>query len=327
MHGTVDAPAPAVWAKGKTERRTAERVFTMTYARFWQRVTASIVDVFFLVLVAWPVSQAITSRPSALVVALLGPLLVPVYEVYFHRRWGQTLGKRLVNIVVLDAGGNRITARQAVLRSSVGLAFGLAMAVSHSVGTMRISDAEFAALDSTQIAARQQTLAPYAALLWHASNVWFASELVTMLFNRRRRALHDLIAGTVVVNRAVEGSLGSRSAAVAVPDKRAAVALVLMCCAPSIVGVTMIAVSDAWWRYTDRAATPASPFFEALGVYGLLVAVLGIPAAILALVIGVGVLRSDRPRTRAGRAVLTALATSWLAVSWLAWDTLRLIWF
>jgi uncharacterized RDD family membrane protein YckC len=30
--------------------------------------------------------------------------------------------------------------------------------------------------------------------------LWFWSEIVTMLFNRRRRALHDFIAGTVVLS-------------------------------------------------------------------------------------------------------------------------------
>ena len=30
-------------------------------------------------------------------------------------------------------------------------------------------------------------------------NAWLASEIVSVLFNKRRRALHDFIAGTVVI--------------------------------------------------------------------------------------------------------------------------------
>jgi uncharacterized RDD family membrane protein YckC len=33
-----------------------------------------------------------------------------------------------------------------------------------------------------------------------ANQVWMWSEVVVMLFNRRRRALHDFIAGTVVTS-------------------------------------------------------------------------------------------------------------------------------
>jgi uncharacterized RDD family membrane protein YckC len=60
------------------------------------------------------------------------------------------------------------------------------------------------------------------------SMVWFVLEILTMLTNRRRRALHDLIAGTVVVrapylqqseqdvapNRSLSPSLNSTSASV-----------------------------------------------------------------------------------------------------------------
>ncbi len=33
-----------------------------------------------------------------------------------------------------------------------------------------------------------------------AALLWFAGEIVTCLLNKKRRALHDFIAGTVVVN-------------------------------------------------------------------------------------------------------------------------------
>jgi uncharacterized RDD family membrane protein YckC len=40
--------------------------------------------------------------------------------------------------------------------------------------------------------------ATYAFRFW-AGQIWTSSELVVILLNRRRRALHDFIAGTVVV--------------------------------------------------------------------------------------------------------------------------------
>ena len=56
---------------------------------------------------------------------------------------------------------------------------------------------------------------PYLVLLIYAhliaSTLWYVAELVTMLFNRKRRAVHDFIAGTVVVRTAaMEEPIGMR---------------------------------------------------------------------------------------------------------------------
>jgi uncharacterized RDD family membrane protein YckC len=40
-----------------------------------------------------------------------------------------------------------------------------------------------------------------------AAAIWFWSELAVVLLNRRRRALHDFLAGTVVVTEAGEVSV------------------------------------------------------------------------------------------------------------------------
>lgn len=297
----------------------------MAYAQFWRRATAAAID-FTLVLVLAPIlAQAGTSRLTTFGVTLFAPLLVPLYEIYFHARWGQTIGKRLMDIVVLDVNGNALSVRHALLRSSVGLVLGLFSAASLIVATGRIADAEFAALDAMQIATRQQQLAPYWTLLNVVAHVWFASELVTMLSNRRRRALHDFIAGTVVVDRALKSSKEGAPKPTRVVGKSVAAGIVVLCCAPSTIGATMVAIGDVWLRNRDTSAVPADRFIEALATYGLVAALLGIPLGVVALVIGLGVLRSDRPRTRAGNTILAALATSLLAVSWLAWDTYQLL--
>ena len=36
------------------------------------------------------------------------------------------------------------------------------------------------------------------------AGIWFMLEIITMLLNEKRRALHDLIAGTVVVRTQID---------------------------------------------------------------------------------------------------------------------------
>ena len=55
----------------------------------------------------------------AMVTSLIVGALGVGYPVYFHARWGQTLGKMLARIRVVQLDGRPISLRHALLRSSV----------------------------------------------------------------------------------------------------------------------------------------------------------------------------------------------------------------
>jgi uncharacterized RDD family membrane protein YckC len=105
------------------------------------------------------------------------------YSVYMHGRFGQTLGKWIARVRVVPAkGGDRITYRQAALRDvvpclllPVALWYALAFAGGFTPDP-----------------------GPYRAA-WNLAWLWAILELLTMLLNDQRRAIHDWIAGTVVV--------------------------------------------------------------------------------------------------------------------------------
>ncbi len=59
-------------------------------------------------------------------------------------------------------------------------------------------------------ARRVQDLSPAYEVLSFALNVWIWSEVIVLLFNRRKRALHDFIAGTVVVHSVPSTSSANR---------------------------------------------------------------------------------------------------------------------
>jgi uncharacterized RDD family membrane protein YckC len=122
------------------------------------------------------------------------------YEVYFHGRFGQTLGKRAVGIRVVTLDGSPISWNQAVMRSSVGIVFALLMMAASLIAYLHFPDAQYYALSWWQ---RQTRLADFSPWWGHtvstASTIWGWSEVLVVLLNKKKRALHDFIAGTVVI--------------------------------------------------------------------------------------------------------------------------------
>lgn len=171
----------------------------MRYAGFWKRFVAIWVDFFVLlpplILFTW---LETLSRTVAFLTLLPSLFYAYAYEIYFHGRWGQTIGKRSQNIRVVSLNGSPITWKQAFLRSSVGLGLAVLFSISFSVALFRITDEEFSRLDWLEIVERQSQLAPYITEINIAANVWTWSEVIILFFNRKKRALHDFIAGTVV---------------------------------------------------------------------------------------------------------------------------------
>lgn len=174
----------------------------MNYATFWQRFGAMWIDFFVLVpllfVAIW--TQSI-SREVALI--LLVPMMAAfsAYTIYCHGRYGQTLGKMAVGIRVVRTTGEPIGWDEAWMRSSIDVMFATLGVVSSAIALIAIPDAQYHGIDWIERSQRLQALEP-AWLAWTplATQIWVWSEVVVMLFNKERRALHDFIAGTVVTS-------------------------------------------------------------------------------------------------------------------------------
>ena len=175
----------------------------MKYAGFWKRFVALWVDFFVLILPGLVFGMLESySRTSALLTLIPSSLLGFAYEIYFHGRWGQTIGKMSMRIRVVCLDGALISWKQAFLRSSVGLGLAVLLLISNMVALLKISESEFSNLSWREI----NQLAPYVRQINFATTVWEWSEVIVMLFNRKRRALHDFIAGTVVIDASYQPS-------------------------------------------------------------------------------------------------------------------------
>jgi uncharacterized RDD family membrane protein YckC len=125
---------------------------------------------------------------------LIHPAIGLLYYVILHARYGQTLGKMVTRVQVLDLSEERIpTLRQAFLRD---------------IGYIVISTVSLVYLIYLIITLHYRRGAhipvlPGQILAW-AGLGWLLPDIVTMATNHKLRALHDYIAGTVVVRKAAQ---------------------------------------------------------------------------------------------------------------------------
>jgi uncharacterized RDD family membrane protein YckC len=116
-------------------------------------------------------------------------VLYTVYVVVGHGKYGQTIGKKVMKIKVLDLEeSNLIGYKRAIIRESIWILISLSLSVYF------IMDSDGASLNGQDEIARHDNISTM------VSFAWLAAELITMLTNNKRRALHDFMAGSVVIN-------------------------------------------------------------------------------------------------------------------------------
>ncbi len=164
------------------------------YRTFWRRFWAYFFDGIVL---GVPLGiGAVVAQNTGVVESAASPyvrqsmeLVAVAYAIAMHAAYGQTLGKMVTGVKVLDvAEGRKLSLRQAIVRDIVPLLVTAASTVYLLAFGAMLEDARL----SGMAAVVQYAIG--AAVL-----VWGVAEIVTMLFNRKRRAVHDFIAGTVVV--------------------------------------------------------------------------------------------------------------------------------
>jgi uncharacterized RDD family membrane protein YckC len=173
----------------------------LVYAGFWRRFGAYWVDALlflpFIGLSLWGGEQ---SRLFQLYWLLPGLIIGLWFHVYLVKRYGGTPGKLLLKIRITKLGGEAVGYKEAMLRYSVLFCITLLMSVALIPLTLEMTDAMYFSMGWQERSIYMAEQAP----AWFnfstiAMNVWIWSEFIVMLTNKRRRALHDFIAGTVVI--------------------------------------------------------------------------------------------------------------------------------
>jgi uncharacterized RDD family membrane protein YckC len=165
------------------------------YHTFRARFFAGLIDglVFIPLNIIDPYLSDPARGPSILIIwALISYTSYWLYSVLLHARYGQTLGKKVLKIRVLDLSEERIpTLQQAFLRD---------------IGYIVLNCSSLVYFIYLVVAGRYHTGSELSTLpgiiMGAAGLVWFLLEITSMFTNEKRRALHDYIAKTVVVQEA-----------------------------------------------------------------------------------------------------------------------------
>lgn len=165
------------------------------YRTFWPRFFAGFIDgIIFIPLAIVDAFILTPDRNLGVVVVwmIFSYLAFIIYSIYFHWKSGQTIGKKVMSIQVIDISEEKgLTFKQAVLRDGFYLVLQIilvAKVVYEIILNGSYSDA---------------VLYVYSDFFTYLSLGWFLLEVLTMLTNNKRRAFHDMLAKTVVINKPV----------------------------------------------------------------------------------------------------------------------------
>ena len=172
------------------------------YSTIWRRILSALVDS----LVLWPVGAAMgfmamipwsASPMAAAAVAFVCNLLIFAYWVILHARNGQTIGKMLCRVKVINfATGAPVTLRQALLREGTMWLGGLPI-LAWEIWNF-ISGRE--TLRNSYLMDSSEYRGTGFAVVFSLASAWIIADIVVLLATKKRRALHDVLAGTVSVN-------------------------------------------------------------------------------------------------------------------------------
>ena len=173
------------------------------YAGLWKRLCAAITDmlVWIPVLFIFYHIQSI-NIVTAVIATVIQGFSFSIYSIFLNLKYGGTLGKLAVGIRITKPNGEKIGLREALLRSSVDIIYGLLFVAFQVYAISQVDSDVYLAAGYME---RMKLLGPYYPEYNKYSsiffNVWYWGEMIVLLFNKRKRALHDFIAGTVVIHK------------------------------------------------------------------------------------------------------------------------------
>jgi len=167
-------------------------VIEARYRTFWRRFWAGVVDwvvvasSFFVLRQLMAISRIVIPEPAHGLWQVVGSLCSSAYSIILHGKYGQTVGKMILRVKVLDLSEQKLRMFQAFRRDFVPLVLNITY-ISMVLSRIDPTDVD------------KVLYSPAARILGYTNLGWFIAELVTMLASKKRRAVHDFIAGSVVV--------------------------------------------------------------------------------------------------------------------------------
>ena len=171
------------------------------YAGFWKRLWAALLDFIIIFLSCYiPLRFSLANR-TIFALAWIPQIAVCIY-VYLNARFGGTPGKLAVGIKITKPDGTSIGWVEAWKRSSVDLGLASILISLRVIAVLNIDPVQYSTTDYLdRMDLLKKYLPGWSSIVDNISAAWTWSELIVLLLNKRKRALHDFIAGTVVIHK------------------------------------------------------------------------------------------------------------------------------
>ena len=175
------------------------------YSAFGSRFGALLVDFFIWWLTGAIVGFALRGRMEPAVIALVTTTLWLLIEMGFILTLGGTPGKLATGLRIVAFGGEQLTYRHVLFRLLPNYGFSV---VPYGMSLWAIHQAGVSF--GTPLSAEQQRLIIAAIPWWFPTSfmvcrvAWLVADIIVFFRSPERRALHDLIATTVVVVKVPE---------------------------------------------------------------------------------------------------------------------------
>lgn len=171
------------------------------YADIWTRIGAKLIDFVVMLPVAGLILYINGLSKSAYFYAILPNLAFCIwYDVFLVKKYGGTPGKLLMGIKIVQKNGDEVDWNASFMRYIVTFCLSI-LGIFVMLWTLSMID------DTTYISLgffkRTQLMSELNPLMskfqTFTSLLWTLAGIIAILSNKRKRAVHDFIAGTVVV--------------------------------------------------------------------------------------------------------------------------------
>lgn len=179
------------------------------YAGFWARLGSLLLDGLFMIpfgiLIHYLNSQSLNMYYFTFMISIIFSLW---YQVYLVKVYGGTPGKLLAGIKIIRIDGNEIGWEEAIMRHIVLLLISIFSIIVEFSALSQADEYFYQSLNWYQKQSYLVSLAPdlFMIQVW-ITNIWVYSELIVLLTNKRKRAIHDYMANTVIIKQKYENDI------------------------------------------------------------------------------------------------------------------------
>ena len=185
------------------EENIQQTIYDYKPVGFWKRALAGLIDFIFtmpLMIFIYPIFITLTLQEKSLLPYFLYMILSYGIAIFLIVRFGGSIGKILLKIKIVNAEGRHLSAKQAVLRQTFSV-LGTIIFSAKLYNLMYIISPSEIPHGYSEIGRLMSNKVGKYNLLENINLVLIFIDGIWLLFNKRKRALHDYIAGTFVVKK------------------------------------------------------------------------------------------------------------------------------